>query len=187
MNQQRLRVLAVLALSLAAIRFVIMPWIEAQAAAHDELAVLTKRLDRASGVIESREAIEKSLTQVEEQVASSGARFPNAATNEAFRLQTQQAMRDLATTNEVSQDLFGWVLDGEVAEAGLKYVRARVQFGGDIELIARMHGQLETQFPHMLMREVTVTSAAPIGKDDESYVSMTIVADFHFRTQAGAP
>jgi hypothetical protein len=185
MNQQRLRLLAVFAITLAAIRFFILPWIETQSAARDELSVLTKRLDRATGVIESRQNIEKSLAEIERGVAEVGQRFPVAEGAESFRLQTQQAVRDLATSSEVSQDLFGWVLEGDVDAAGLKYVRARMQFGGDIEMIARMHGNLEARFANMLIREVTVTSPSPIGKDDESYVTMTLVADFHFRPKTG--
>ena len=86
----------------------------------------------------------------------------------------------------MSQDLFGWVLEGDVEKARLKYVRARMQFGGDIEMIARMHGKLESRFPNALIREVTITSPSPIGKEDESYVTMTLVADFHFRPKAGS-
>ena len=187
MNPQRLRLLAVFASVLAAIRFFILPWIDAQSAARDELSVLTKRLDRATGVIESRQNIEKSLAEIEKGVTDVGHRFPIVEGAEPFRLQTQQAVRDLATQSDVSQDLFGWVLEGDVDGAGLKYVRARMQFSGDIETIARMHGKLEAQFANMLMREVTVTSPSPIGKDDESFVTMTLVADFHFRPKATTP
>ncbi len=186
MSQQRLQILAFVAIALAAIRFLVLPWIDSQNATRDELSVLTKRLDRATGVVESRQNIEKSLAAIEKDVAKINQRFPSAETPEAFRLQTQQAVRELATSGEVSQDLFGWVLEGDVEKARLKYVRARMQFGGDIEMIARMHGKLESRFPNALIREVTITSPSPIGKEDESYVTMTLVTDFHFRPKAGS-
>lgn len=186
MNQRRLHILGGLAIVLAGIRFGLVPWIDTQSNTRDELSVLTKRLDRASGVIESRETIEKSLIEIEAQVAQGSARFPVVQSSESFRLQTQQSMRELATASELSQDLFGWVLEGEVANAGLRYVRARAQYSGDMERVARFHGKLESDFPNMLIREVTVTSPSPIGKGDESFVSMVIVADFHFRALAGS-
>jgi hypothetical protein len=179
-NAWLLGVAAVLAL----LRFVVLPWAHAQAEAHEQLQVLTQRLDRSVGVSQNRAAILGARKQFEAASAAARSRFPSPPSAEAFRLDTQRRIGAIVSASGLKMALFDWTLEGKLQDAGLGYGRTRFQIEGPLRDIARVHGELEGSLPFLAVREVqlNLTSAAP-GLDD-TRATLTIVADLLFLAEA---
>lgn len=186
MTEQRYRLLVLIALILAAVKFLLVPWIEKQGEAAEQLSVLTRRLDRSEGVIQNRVAIERSRQEVEATISDARKRFPDAADASAFRLDAQQKITAVGTQTGLSLKIFEWILDEQVPEARLGYSRARIQFEGGFMNLVKAQTTLEADFPNMVIREFIFNAATPIGSANQSLASLTVVADFHFRPTAVA-
>jgi len=184
MTSSRNRLLLMLAIGLAGIKFLVLPWIEQQAAAAERLAVLTQRLDRSTGVVQNRESIRKAVDEVEKSTITARTRFPDEPDVEGYRLGVQQNIGSAGTTAGVTLKAFEWIVDGEVKPARLVYSRARVQFEGGFRNLVTLQANLESRYPNMVIRELNLSSSAMIGAPDESLASLTLVADFYFRPSA---
>ena len=186
MNGERNRWLLGIALVLAAIKFLLMPWLEHQAVAAERLAVLTQRLDRSTGVIQNRAAITQALGDLRAAVAAPRGRFPDAADASAFRLGAQQGVSAVVSQAGLSLKIFEWVVDGVAAAGGLEYSRARIQFEGGFKSVVDAEVRLETSFPNMAIRELNLIAATPLAEVNQSLVTLTLIADFHYRPTADA-
>lgn len=186
MNAARNRALLVLAVALAVIKFLLMPWFEQQADAIDRLSVLTKRLDRAEGVIANRVAIEKAVAETESSVRLARQRFPDGGDVQSFQIAVQQSVSAVASESGLVIKLFEWVVQGDAKNARLAYTRARIQLDGGFRQLATLQATLESRYPHMFVREISLTAPSMISAPDESPVSLTIIADFYYRPQAAA-
>ena len=184
MSASRLRYLLGLAIVLAAIRFLLVPWWEHQADGVERLQVLTKRLDRAEGVIENRSAIAKAVDEVEAATVTIRRRFPNAVDLQSYRLDIQQKVSASVSQSGLVIRLFEWAVDGGVKEARLQFVRARFQVEGPFRQLVATQANLETGFPNMAIRELNLVAPALIAGPDDSPAVMTVVADFYFRPTA---
>jgi len=181
MSDERYRPLLWVALALAAIKFLLLPWLDHQATAAERLAVLTQRLDRSAGVIQNRAEIERALKEVEGVAILARKRFPDATDASAFRLGAQQDVSDIGAKSGLTLKIFEWILDGQAAGAGLEYSRARIQFEGGFKNLVTAQAGLETRFPNMVIREVTLGAATMISAPDQSLATLTVIADFYFR------
>jgi len=181
----RNRVLLGVAAFLAALRFIVAPWIDSQADEVEQLSVLTKRLDRATGVVQNRQAIAKALAEVEASTLELRKRFPQAENRQAFRLSSQQAISEAIGAAGLNVKLFEWVMDGRAEEARMEYSRARIQLEGGFRQIVAAQAQLETKFPNMFVRELAVTTGTQISAPDDSLVYMSMVVDLYYRPTAG--
>ncbi len=181
MNSVRNRWLLGIAAVLAAVRFIIIPWIDFQAVEAEKLAVLTKRLDRATGVVQNQQLIAKTLAQVKSSTLKARARFPQAEDRQSFRLSAQQEVSDLIGAAGLNVKLFEWVMDGRAEDAHLEYSRARIQIEGALRQVVSTQAALEGKFPNMFVRELTVTSGTRISAPDDSLVYMILVVDFYYR------
>jgi hypothetical protein len=181
MNPQRLRILVTLVLILGGIRFLLIPWLEHQASAIESLSVVTKRFDRATGLIENRKAITESLAKLERSTLEVRQRFPQALDLQSFRLSAQEGLTALVAQRGFGVKLFEWAADGKLERAGLHYSRARIQFEGGFRDLTNLQADLETRFPNMLVREMSVASPVSIRGPDDVVVSMNLVVDFYFR------
>lgn len=188
MNATRNRSLILIALALALVKFLLMPWFEQQGDAVERLSVLTKRLDRAEGVIANRAAIEKAVAETESSVRLARQRFPDAIDLQSFQIGAQQSVTAVAAESGLVIKLFEWVVQGDARNARLAYTRARIQLDGGFRQLATLQATLEARYPHMLVREFGLTAPAMIAAPDESPASLTIVADFYYRpAAAGGP
>jgi hypothetical protein len=180
----RNQLLLAVAAALAAIRFLIVPWIDWQSEQHDALAVLTQRLDRAAGVVENRVAIDKAVVDVEKKTLALRSRFPSEPDTETFRLQSQQQISAIASEFGLNVRVFEWVLDGEDASARLSHSRARVQIEGPARALAQCQAALETRMTNLAVREVLLSFRNPSTTPDEQG-ALTIVVDLYRRPVAG--
>lgn len=181
MNPKRMRVLLIALAVLGSVRFLLIPWLDYQAESIERLSVLTKRLDRASALIQNREQIAASLVRAERETLAVRGRFPQAVDLQTFRLSAQERVTEAVARRGFGIKLFEWAADGELKQAGLRYSRARVQLEGGFRDLATLQADLEASFPNMLVKELTVASPASIRAPDDVVVSMNLVVDFYFR------
>lgn len=172
---------------LAAVKFLLLPWLDHQAEGVERLEVMTQRLDRSVGVIANREAIIKAVEQVESSTVAARLRFPDVSDPQGFRLTVQQGLGGAAAQASVNVRVFEWIVDGEVKPARLAFSRARVQMDGGFRTLAAFQASLEGEYPNMTIREINLSAPAMIGAPDESLASLTLVADFFFRPVALEP
>lgn len=181
MDPARRNILVGLALALAAVRFLVLPWIEAQGDSREQLEVLTNRLDRSTGVVMNRGAITEALARLEKSNAGDRSRFPQSESAESFRLESQQKVTGIITTKNLQIDVFDWILDGPVDPTGLGFVRGRVFLKGDARALGLMLGALEGELPNMVVREAIFGFENRVFSKGEYRANMTLVADFHYR------
>jgi len=183
MADRRARALLAVAAVLAVLRFVVVPWIEAQNEAHDGLQVLTQRLERSVGVVQNREALSAARQGLAEANAQARERFPTAESVEAFRIEGQRRLGDLAVSAGLKLTLFDWLLDGKVEDAALAFGRVRVQVEGAPWELARLHTDLEGRLPHVAIREVQLSVPRGSSGAADGRATLTLVADVYFRLQ----
>lgn len=184
MDSERNRWLIGLALSLAAIKFILMPWADAQTESRQALQVLTQRLDRSVGVVQNRDAILNSHAALQASISAARGRFPEVESVEKFRLQTQTQIGQMMSSRALNTLLFDWILEGKVDEANLKFVRARFQAQGELRKIADLQAELEGGLPNLIIREVRLMTSVPVKEVDGYGGNITFVADFYFREKA---
>ena len=184
MSADRRRWLTGFLLVLLAIKFVVLPWIQSQEDAREQLDVLTKRLDRSTGVVLNRAAITESLSALEKANAADRAMFPESANVESFRFEAQQRVTALVQSQALQVEAFDWVLDESPTDGKLGFVRGRITVRGDMRALASLLGSLEGELPNMVVREVFYNMETPAGGPFGSRAVMTQVADFHFRDKA---
>lgn len=182
MNASRNRLLLGVALALAAVKFLLMPWIEAQSASRESLQVLSRRLDRSEGVIRNREDIRLAVKQIDASTRDARAIFPASPDAETFRLESQRQASAIATAaGGVSVKVFEWVLDGEAGDARLAFSRARLQLDGQFRQLVLAQSRLESQLPHVVLRQLNFVAPSPIDQPNESQSTLTLVIDFYYR------
>ena len=181
MDAARKQLLIGLALSLAAIRFVVLPWLEAQDDMSERLEVVTNRLDRSAGVVLNRGAITESLARLERANNGDRPRFPRAEDAQSYRLEAQQRVTAVVEAQGMRIDVFEWVLDSSADTTGFGFVRGRVYFKADMRSLALLLGALEGEIPNMVIREATYTFDNPVTSSGDFRANLVVVADFHFR------
>jgi len=184
MSVDRRRWLIGLLFALLAIKFGVLPWVDSQGDAREQLDVLTKRLDRSTGVVLNRAAITTSLSVLEKANAADRARFPESVNVESFRLEAQQRVTALVQSQALQVEAFDWVLDEPPRGSELGLVRGRIVVRGDMRTLASLLGTLEGELPNMVVREVSYNMENPAGGPFGNRAIMTHVADFYFRGKA---
>jgi hypothetical protein len=178
----RVRMLLIVALVLAGLRFAVVPWAQAQVEQRQQLEVLTKRLDRSEGVVANSKAILAAEGAVTKATRNARAVFPEISDKEHFRLEAQRQLAGIAGRGGVKVALFDWVLDGEAKEAGLAYGRVNASLEGPLDSLVSVHGQVEGEMPFAAIREVKVE----IGRGGATGLSadgatMALVMDLYYR------
>ncbi len=183
MSGERRRFLVGLLLALLAIKFVVLPWVESQGDAREQLDILTQRLDRSTGVVLNRRAITASLSALEKANTSDRGRFPESANVESFRLEAQQRVTSIVQSQTLQLEAFDWVLEELPRESNLGFVRGRMTVRGDMRAVASLLGTMEGELPNMVVREVSYNMESPALGPHGHRAIMTQVADFYFRAK----
>lgn len=187
MADARVRWLVVVALVLAALRFVIVPWTQAQVEQRQQLEVLTKRLDRSAGVVANAQAIRGAQGKVMAAAAAARKPFPEVADRDRFRLESQRMLAAIAGRGGARVVLFDWVVDGDAAKAGLAYGRVNATLEGPLESLVSVHGQIEGEMPFAAVREVKLElpRGGASGLNAEP-ATLALVMDLYYRPTAAA-
>ncbi len=180
MTRSRYRTLLAVAIALASVRFVIVPWLEHQSQRRDALQILTQRFDRSEGLIAARETIVIQAKTVETASLKARTRYPVAVNAAEFRLQIQQKLASLAQECGVLIPVFDFLSEGEESKAGLNFVRVRLQFQGPIGSVARLHGLMEGNLRHVFIRRLQFDSQTPIAGGVDAGVQGYFLLDAYF-------
>jgi hypothetical protein len=183
-ESNRVRTLLAIVAVLAVLRWVAVPWVQAQNEQHEQLDVLTQRLDRSIGVVQNKAKVLATLQAVRADVQQLRTRFPETASAAQFRLDTQRRFGDLATASGVQMKVFDWVQDGAIADAGLSYGRVRVTIEGPLKDMIRMHGAIEGELGHAAVRDIQMSLAAPAPAAAEARGTANLVIDLFYRSKA---
>ncbi len=153
----RVRVLLGLAATLAVVRFVVVPWVNAQAETQEQLFAVTRQLDRAEAIVAAGSDIQVRRDALEATVRQLAERAPLAVAGPQHRVQVQRELQALVESAGLELKSFEWVLDGQAEAAGIAYGRVRLQLEGPLRRVADAHVGIEAGFPNVFIREVTVS------------------------------
>jgi len=180
----RVRLLLGLAAILAAMRFVVVPWTEAQADMHDRLYAITRQLDRAAAIVEAGSELQARRDALAAIVRTLAARAPLANPGSEHRVQVQRELRAAVESVGLKLKVFEWVLDGEIEAAGLIFGRVRLQLEGPLRNLAEAHVGIESGLPHVFVRNLIVNVRR--GGSLASAASATMELDLYYRREGGA-
>ena len=170
------------ALVLACIRFIVVPWSQSQVEQRQQLEVLTQRLDRSVGVVANAQAIRTAQNKVAEASKAALAPYPVVADRDRFRLDAQRQLAAIAGRGGAKVVLFDWVLDGEAESAGLSYGRVNASLAGPIDRLVAVHGQVEGEMPFAMVREVKVDFGREgVGGLSDRPATLGLVVDLYYR------
>lgn len=188
MGDARVRWLLGLALVLAVLRFVIVPWTQQQVERRQQLEVLTQRLDRSAGVVQSAKEILAAQSKVAAERELTLAPYPVATDKDRFRLEAQRRLAAIATRGGVAVTLFDWVVDGEAQEAGMAYGRVNASLDGPLRRLIAVHGAIEAEMPYAAVREVRMELGrnSVQGLTDDPAI-LALVIDLYYRPAEAAP
>lgn len=182
MGNDRLRLLLGVVAVLAALRFAVVPWLNAQNEQRQYLELVTQRLDRSSAVVHNRERIEVAMQKLGKVESGVRGQFPRAGSVDQFRLEAQQAITGIVEGAGVKLSLFDWLVDGDVPEARLAYGRARVSVEGTLADVLRAHGDIEGALPNAAVREITLEAREPARSAGSQDTTATLVVDLYFES-----
>ena len=180
----RVRLLLGLAAILAAMRFVVVPWTEAQADVHDRLYAITRQLDRAVAIVEAGSELQARRDALAAIVRTLAARAPLANPGSEHRVQIQRELRAAVESVGLKLNVFEWVLDGEIEAAGLLFGRVRLQLEGPLRNVAEAHVGIEAGLPNVFVRNVSVNVRR--GGRLTSIANATLELDLYYRREGGA-
>ena len=152
----RVRLLLGLAAILAAMRFVVVPWTEAQDDMHDRPYAITRQLDRPVAIVEAGSALQARREALAAIVREPAARAPLAIPGSGRRVPTLTQVRAAVDSAGHKVKVRGWVLDGEIETAGLLFGRVRLQLEGPLRNVAEAHVGIESGLPHVFVRNLIV-------------------------------
>lgn len=182
MGNERTKKLIGLLLILAVARFGLMPWIESQAEMRAQVQIQTRRLERSETLVLNKQLIESTDKSMTTRMTALDARFPVHGSTESFRLDAQPRIGEIASLNGMTVNVFSWVLDGEVREAGLRFARARIQLTGPLRALASFQGQMEGEMPNLIVREVALATNTSGVMPSDVLGTLTLTVDLYFRS-----
>lgn len=175
----RVRILIGLAAALAIARFVLVPWLDAQADTHDRLYAVTRQLDRAEAIVAAGPDLHARRDSLAATVTELVARAPQVQSGSEHRVQVQRQLRTVVESAGLKVQLFEWVIDGESAPTGLAFGRVRMQLEGTLREVAEAHVTIEAGFPHVFVRSLAVNvrnRGNPLGA-----AGATVELDLYYR------
>ena len=179
----RVRLLLGLAAILATMRFIVVPWTEAQADMHDRLYAITRQLDRATAIVEAGSELQVRRDALAAIVRTLAERAPLVSPGSEHRVQVQRELRAVVESVGLELKVFEWVLDGEFETAGLLFGRVRLQLEGPLRNVAEAHVDIEAGLPHVFVRNLIVNVRRG-GRTGIANATMEL--DLYYRREGGA-
>lgn len=175
----RVRQMLRLAVVLAIMRFVAVPWIGMQADTRERLEAVTGQLDRAEAISIAGSELELRRDAFAASVAELTARAPLAQAGSEYRLQVQRELRAAVESAGLKLNIFEWVLDGEAEATGLSFGRVRLQLEGSLRNLAEAHVDIEAGFPNVFVRDLEMNVRG--GGRLDSVATATMELDLFYR------
>lgn len=173
---KRIRLLLSFAAALAIVRFVVVPWVSAQADMHDRAFAVTRQLDRAEAIVGAGSELQARRSALSAVVQELAGRAPLATPGSQHRVQVQRELRATVEAAGLELKVFEWVMDGEAEAAGLSFGRVRLQIEGPLRNVAAAHVDIEAGFPNAFVRNlsVVVRSGGQLGTTANATMELDI-------------
>lgn len=159
----RIRLLLGFAALLAVLRFIVVPWVDAQGNTRDRLFAVTRQLDRAEAIVDAGSDLQAHRDALDAAVRQLAGRAPLAQAGAQHRVQVQRELRALVESAGLEVKSFEWVLDGEAEAAGMSFGRVRLQLEGSLRDVAEAHVGIEAGFPNAFIRDLAVNLRRGVG------------------------
>ncbi len=183
MMNSRVRLLLVLAAVLTVMRFIVVPWLAAQADMHDRLYAITRQLDRAEAIVAGGSDITSHRDALAAVVQELAARAPLATPGSEHRVLVQRELRAAVESVGLRLTVFEWVLDGEADVAGLAFGRVRLRMEGSLRNLADAHVRIEAGLPNVFIRDLAVNVRR--GGRLTTTATATMELDLYYRREEG--
>ena len=180
MTSTRYRWLGGIALLLAGLRFLLVPWIQSQSVQSERLQTLTAKLDRSQSLTGNSEAINRTHDRLVKDLESIRGRFLEAPDAQGFKLDAQRQINQIASSIGLKVALFDWLLDGTEDDAGLAYGRAKFRIEGSLRDVIRLHGEIEGQLRSAAVREFDLELQSPVSGPSLDGAAATLVVDLYY-------
>lgn len=180
MTSTRYRWLFGVALLLAGLRFLIVPWMQFQSVQSEQLQALTAKLDRSQSLKGNGEIIERTHDRLVKDVESIRGRFPEASDAQGFKLDAQRQLNQIASSIGLKVTLFDWLIDGKEENSGLAYGRAKFRIEGSLRDVIRLHGEIEGQLRSTAVREFDLELQSPASGPGLDGAAATFTVDLYY-------
>ena len=175
----RVRLLLGFAALLAVLRFVVVPWVDAQGETRDRLFAVTRQLDRAEAIVDAGTDLQARRDALDVQLRKLAEPAPLAQAGAQHRVQVQRELRALVESAGLQLKSFEWILDGEAEAAGMAFGRVRLQLEGSLREVADAHVSIEAGFPNVFVRDMSMNLRR--GGGLRSTANATLELDLYYR------
>ncbi|GAB3037603.1 hypothetical protein [Bowmanella dokdonensis] len=143
----RMKLLFVLLVILAMLRFGLAPWLQWQEDKHQEIILLQKRTSKGLAILNNQQAFSQQLAELESAEEQLRQSVFAAEAESAFQLARQREIEQLLNTFELKADRISWMASVPVVGAPLWQHTASFSIDGKTENIVRWHLAMEQQNP----------------------------------------
>jgi hypothetical protein len=182
MSDSRVRTLLYVALALAAIQFLVVPAVQFRSELRDEVATLTKRLDRSEAVLKNKTQLQETSLRLQSSSAAVLQLIPRPADEDAFRLTTQQSISAMVGETGSTMSVFDWAFGGTVEGTDIRFVRSRMTITGEISSLAKLQALLDARVSNAVIRDWSLIAEREVGRGVPAKSSLNAVIDFHYRS-----
>jgi hypothetical protein len=184
MTNDRVRVLLIVAMALAAIQFLLIPWIQYRSELREEVQALTKRLDRSESVLKNKDELKASSQKLEATSGPILQFIPAPENEEAFRLVMQQSVSSMVGESGSTLSVFDWAFSGAVEGTDIRFVRARMTVIGDAPSLAKLQTLLDVRLANAVVRDWSLVAEGEVARGALSRSYFNAVIDFHYELPA---
>lgn len=165
-------------LLLAALRFLIVPWMDYQDEQRQQLETLTKRLVRSEALLEFKEQLYQQKDKQDIVVAKFTGKLEQSASVQQYQLELQQRLQQLIENKNAKLELFDWLSDSDLKALNMHRARINLRFTGQLSDVIGIHLMIEQQFPFAQILDLNTSWIGNLGKGRNVTVTMLIEADY---------
>ena len=166
---------------LATIKFIVLPFFEWQNETKQSAQTSLERLNKMEGALASQEELKEKLAEAEKALAQLETQFPMITNVDAFRLEQQQRINEIADKHDVDVSLVSW--DDSIPEAndGLMIQPLKLELSGATKKLALVHTELLQVFSNAKQKNAELTLRGSLLKS--LYGNLRLSMDFYHRAE----
>ncbi len=169
-------------LLLAALRFLIVPWMDYQDEQKQQLETLTKRLVRSEALLEFKDQLYQQKDQQDIVVGQFTDQLEQSTSVQQYQLELQQRLQQLIETRNAKMELFDWLSDSDLKAFSMHRARINLRFTGQLSDVIALHLMIEQQYPHAQILDLNTSWTGDLTKGRNLNVTMLIEADYRVIT-----
>lgn len=175
-------ILLAFAAVLVAIKFVIVPWYQAQDEQIAGLEVSSKKLGRATALQNQQQQLETQLRELSAILAAYDELLPKGADKNAVSLAVQSQWQQIFEQQQIEVQSFNWTGERQVAQSNYWVARVALKLSGPLHKTLSALAKLEQQYPGLSFAESQLNHASGLQFAQNHDVQLTI--DVLFKVDA---